>query len=648
LIEIVRGALPCDAFYMTSYNRRTGQESTILLFDTLDGHIQTVPRMEVEINREGVYYQTVIEQKKPLLLHRDSPNSETAGFTSFGNKQKRSASLLFVPMILGENIVGVMSVQSYQPHAYNPHHVELFKAIASQTAPALEAAFLSQQLSRNQERMNLVMDSVSAAVFSATVPDMGLDYISPGIEDLSGYSSEKFLEDPFFWRQLVHPEDQERMAIEQRKTLQKEEPTDIQIRIIHRDSRPRWLHIRANLERNQAGRPVSFYGIAIDITRHKHSEEAMEKAARMEATATLAGGIAHEFNNLMVGVLGNAELARIHYGDRPDAVKMLDKICSSAQKAGDLAQQMLAFARGGRYLTRPLDFNIQLKEILRLQQKSMPNGIQIDIKTADALWPIVADPSQVSQVIVNLCNNAVEAIGDKGRIEVQTENRSLESEMEIDGRTLPPGNYVYLRFEDNGCGMDEESLGRIFEPFYSTKFRGRGLGLAAVYGIVSNHGGAIFAESQPRLRTVFHLYFPAQKQQEKNNLAAETKPQKGNETILVVDDEDLVVDVTRKILELEGYQVLVAKNGREAVEIARDYEGNIHLALLDMTMPESNAVDCFPHLKKARPNMKVILSSGYDLDESARQLLDEGAIDFLQKPFRIDVLYPAVRKALDG
>jgi PAS domain S-box-containing protein len=246
-----------------------------------------------------------------------------------------------------------------------------------------------------------------------------------------------------------------------------------------------------------------------DITERKRAEEAMLQASRLEATATLAGGIAHKVNNMMVGVLGYAELLRADLADCPDAQDMLDTISRSAQKAGDLALQMLAFAHGGRHQPRAIDLNDIIRQVIQLQRRSLPVGICMQLDAAPDLWPVTADPMQVSQVLLNLLTNAVESIADDGLITVTTKNVMADETCERQHPSLNRGSYVCMSVQDSGCGMNDETLSRAFDPFFTTKFEGRGMGLAVVYGIVNKHGGYVATNSQPGRGTMFQVYLPA-------------------------------------------------------------------------------------------------------------------------------------------
>jgi CheY-like chemotaxis protein len=308
---------------------------------------------------------------------------------------------------------------------------------------------------------------------------------------------------------------------------------------------------------------------------------------------------------------------------------------------------MLAFARGGKYQAQVMNLNGAVLDTLRLQEGSFPPQISIERYMKEDLWNINADPTQMSQVVMNLCINASEAIEGSGRIVIRTDNIDVDEEFAKFHTGMKSGPYVYLSVEDTGCGMDHETVLKVFEPFFTTKFQGRGLGLAAVYGIVKNHDGYINVYSEKGIGTIFKVYIPATDESVNNIIEKKKKCSGGTETILLIDDDDTVVEVTRRILEKYGYQVLIAKNGQEAVDYVKKYNEVIHLAILDIGMPVMDGVTAFPLLREARPDMKIIVCSGYDLDSTAMSLLDSGALSFLQKPFKIDSLCHTIRNILD-
>lgn len=413
---------------------------------------------------------------------------------------------------------------------------------------------------------------------------------------------------------------------------------------LHADGTQFPVRVEATAMSGDSGAKCIAFNV-IDLTDQKRGERAMRTASRLEATAMLAGGIAHDFNNLMVSVLGNASLMALELGeDHPRRAALAD-IERAAEQAGHLAQQLLAYARGGKYQPKVVKLNQTVQDVLELQQ-GQHAAVEMTCQLAPDLANVWADPSQMVQVVMNLCINAREAISHQGRIRVTTENVDLPEGELRDRISIPPGQYTLITVEDSGAGMTPEVRDRVFEPFFSTKKQGRGLGLAAVYGIVKNHGGFIHVQSEPWQGTVFEVYLPATDAVATAAPAVTVEAANGSETVLVVDDEDMVLRVTRKLLEKFGYSVLTATDGLEAVEVAESHAEEIHVTLLDMGMPRMSGAEAFPHLRRARPDMKIIICSGYELGGASKELLDTGASAFLQKPFSARNLCTEIRKAL--
>ncbi|RPH92081.1 PAS domain S-box protein [candidate division KSB1 bacterium] len=388
--------------------------------------------------------------------------------------------------------------------------------------------------------------------------------------------------------------------------------------------------------------------IARDLTLQKRAEEILRKRSSMEATALLAGGVAHDLNNLMAAVLGNAELLALEFHDRPRTLDSLDVILTSAQMAGRLAHELLAYARGGRHQSIAINPNDVVQQILGIQKSAHRLSISLKQHLAPDILNVEADPTQMNQMLHNLTMNAIEAIDGSGEITITTQNMDVDSLFAETHTGLKPGPHVVLSVSDTGCGMTADVLSHVFKPFFSTKTPGRGLGLAAVYGIVKNHSGYIAAESSAGAGACFTVYLPATDRTPDKIPGAPVAVLGGCETILVVDDEAQILMVNRRILEASGYHVLTARDGADAVRVASEFSGDIHLVVLDMAMPVMDGAQAFTLLKRLRPACKVIISSGYDLNDSVRLLLDEGADAYLQKPFRLTDLTQEVRRLLDA
>jgi signal transduction histidine kinase/CheY-like chemotaxis protein len=378
----------------------------------------------------------------------------------------------------------------------------------------------------------------------------------------------------------------------------------------------------------------------------RRTAEARAVAARMEATATLAAGVAHDFNNLMTGVMANTEvLRRDLQGDSP-ALQTLGTIIECADRGGRLAQQLVAFARGGKYQPAVVDVNAVVRDTLRVESHTLGEGVSVETRLADDLLPVEADPTQLSQVVSNLHRNAVEAVGRSGRITITTRNVRHGGERPPALSDLPDGDYVALAVADSGPGMTDATRARIFEPFFTTKAGGRGMGLAATYGIVAHHGGQIDVQSATPGGTLFMVYLPASARQAPRRPSPAGVTADAAATVLFVDDEVAILSATRRLLEASGYRVLTAESGHDAIQIARNAHTPIDVILLDLRMPGLSGIETFGPLTAAQPGARVVLCSGYELEGAARRLLDSGAAEFVQKPFRLEDLTAAIQRAL--
>ena len=390
--------------------------------------------------------------------------------------------------------------------------------------------------------------------------------------------------------------------------------------------------------------------ILTDITEKKRLEARLQGAQRMEAIGTLAGGIAHDFNNLLMGIQGNASLLLFNKDAVHPDYEQLKNIESYVLQGSDLTRQLLGFARGGKYEVEVLNLNEVIKRENRMFTRTKKE-IVIHEQYDKDLWSVKVSKGQIEQVLLNLYVNAWQAMPAGGDIYVQTNNILLDQHF-IKPFQITPGKYVKISIIDSGTGMDEATLQRIFEPFFTTKKMGRGigLGLASVYGIIKNHGGFIDVYSEKGKGTSFYIYLPAidtQNALQNKDIGPTDKITPGTETILFVDDEDMITDVGRQLLEKLGYTVLTAGSGREAIEIYQKHLNEISLVIIDMIMPGLNGGETYDELKKIDSDIKVLLASGYSMDGMAQDILDRGCHGFIQKPFNIITLSHKIRTVLD-
>jgi len=387
-----------------------------------------------------------------------------------------------------------------------------------------------------------------------------------------------------------------------------------------------------------------------DFTERRALYAQLAQAQKMEAVGTLAGGVAHDFNNILQVALGYSELL---LGDEslPERYEAdLAKIHESAKRGADLVQRLLTFSRKTESKPQPLDLNPRVNEMQKMLERTIPKMIEIRVSLSEDLAKIFADQTQVDQVLMNLAVNARDAMPEGGKLVIETANVVIDEDYARSHLEAKPGRYVLLRVSDTGSGIDKETLEHIFEPFFTTKGlgQGTGLGLAMVFGIVKQHQGFIKCYSEVGHGTTFKIYLPA--------LLAETPPdlpvipsslQGGTETILLVDDEELIRDLGKRILSKAGYTVLAASNGREALDLYRSNKGNISLVMLDLIMPGMGGKQCIEGLLKIDPDVKVLVASGYSAGGPTKQALSSGAKGFVAKPFDMRQVLEMVRKTID-
>jgi PAS domain S-box-containing protein len=398
--------------------------------------------------------------------------------------------------------------------------------------------------------------------------------------------------------------------------------------------------------KDKAGAITNFVVIQRDITHDVHLEKQLRQAQKMEAIGTLAGGIAHDFNNLLMGIQGNISLSLSEIGPDSPLYKNLKNIEQYVHNGVELTRQLLGFARGGKYEVRLTDINRLLREQNLLFRRTN-KAVLFKTDYEHDLWSVEADQDQIEQVILNLYMNAFQAMPQGGTLEIRTENVTVEEDHYTPYR-ISAGDYIKITISDTGVGMDENTQRRIFDPFFTTKDMGRGtgLGLASVYGIVKNHGGFINVFSQKGQGTRFEIYLPASKEGRLQKQLMVEDYHSGHKTVLLVDDEEMIIDVGKRMLNKLGYEVLTAMNGEEAVEIYQTHKHKINLVILDMVMPKASGGDTFDRLKKINPAIKVILCSGYSIDGQATQILNRGCDAFIQKPFNLQTLSQQIRAVM--
>jgi PAS domain S-box-containing protein len=463
------------------------------------------------------------------------------------------------------------------------------------------------------------------------------------------------------WLALVHPDDRAMMAdYFGHAVLEKGRVFDIEYRIIRQDDRAeRWVHGLGTVRRDPEGRPLAMHGTIQDITEHKRAQEErsrlqdqFQQAQKMESVGRLAGGVAHDFNNMLSVILANTDAVLEQADPTQPLHDDLKEIQQAAMRAADLTRQLLAFARKQTALPRIVNLSEAVAGMSKMLQRLIGENIRLTFTSEAGLWPVKVDPTQVDQILANLCVNARDAISDVGQVTIETGNAKLDAEYCEAHDDVAPGQYVRLVVSDNGFGMDKETIAHIFEPFFTTKAvgEGTGLGLATVYGIVKQNNGVINVYSEPGLGSTFTIYLPrhvAGADEAAEGSASMAPTPRGHEVILLVEDEPSILKATKRVLERMGYTVLAASTPGDAIKMSEGHRGPIHMILSDVIMPEMNGRDMASRILSVHPGLKRIFMSGYTSDVIATQgVLDEG-VDFIQKPFSGHDLAAKVREVLD-
>lgn len=456
---------------------------------------------------------------------------------------------------------------------------------------------------------------------------------------------------------FVHPEDRLSVRAAMRAAIESGEKQVIRHRIVRRDGEVRHILGSAMVVRDSHGAPTRLVGTAIDITEQVAADEQrqrleaqIQQAQKLESLGILAGGIAHDFNNLLVGILGNASLALLDVERTHNAHDSLVEIERAAQRAADLTRQLLAYAGKGRFIVEPVDASAVVHEMSALLRTAISRSASIQLDLATSLPAIEVDTTQFRQVVMNLITNASDALPEQGGlITLRTGVREISAEaleQYVPGTNALPGKFVFVEVNDTGSGMDANTVARVFDPFFSTKFTGRGLGLAATLGIMRSHAGAIRVYSEIDKGTSFCLLFPATHARPRLTPVRADSVWSSDSQALVIDDDPSVRTVTAMLLARRGFAVTQAEDGASALALFRADPSRFSIILLDLTMPGMDGEATFRALREVRDDVRVLLMSGYNEQEVTRLFVGRGLAGFLQKPFRSEDLYEKVASVL--
>ncbi len=520
-----------------------------------------------------------------------------------------------------------------------------------------------QEALRNSEaHFRLLTENVSDIVWRVDA-DYRFTYMSPADERLRGYKADEVIGQHVF---EVFDDDGISVVSKLAEKHLEAAKKGIKIGTARFEARHRckdgswiWAEVSAMPEQNEDGAITGYFGITREITERKRAEEEkarleeqLQQSQKMESVGRLAGGVAHDFNNMLGVIIGYAEMALMKLDPSQPFYNNFREISSAASRSADLTRQLLAFARKQTIAPKVIDLNETVTGMLKMLQRLIGEDIHLTWQPAPELWKTRVDPSQIDQLLANLCVNARDAITDVGRITIETENCVFGSAYSESHSYVEPGEYVQLVVSDNGIGMDKETQSHIFEPFFTTKGvgEGTGLGLATVYGIIKQNNGFIDVHSEPGHGTTFTIYLPrhtGKSGETPDDDAAKPLPC-GNETILLVEDEPTILKMAAMMLEVQGYTVLKAGTAAEAIRQFKENVGKIKLLMTDVIMPDMNGRDLTTELQSLDPLLKCLFMSGYTANVIAHHgVLDEG-VNFIQKPFSLPDLATRVREVLEN
>jgi len=634
-----------DAATLDLYDEESDIAASILAVDTIDGK-RTSCRPAVHWSQPSKLARTVLANGAQLILRKidDLPNSQTH---MFGDANKPSRSLMLVPIRQGNHTIGILSIQSYRLNAYNQADLDLFQMFADYAAGALNRIAAEEERSRVEQRLKeqaALLDIAQDAIFVKDLEDR-IIYWNKGAERTYGWTA---LEAIGRKASTLHKDHAKFCEAMDGVLKHGEWAGEMTQRT--KDDRELVVQVRMTLVRDNHDLPKAILAINTDVTDKKRLEEQILRGQRLESIGTLAGGIAHDLNNVLAPILMSVQMLRETVKTK-EGQAILDTLQSSSQRGADLIKQVLSFARGVDGKRGPVNVRNLARDLEKVVHDAFPKNIQVHIEAPMNLWTIEGDPTHIHQVLMNLCVNARDAMPDGGRLTVRIKNMVIDeayARMNPDGK---PGQHVVVAVEDTGMGIPASIRNKIFDPFFTTKEvgKGTGLGLATVLTIVKSHHGFINVYSEPGKGAQFKIYFPASPNQVATEEIANEQNQlpRGNgELVLIVDDEDAIRSITEQTLGCFGYRTLTASNGAEAVALYAKQPGEIAVVLTDMMMPVMDGPAAIVALRAINPSVKVIGSSGLGSNDGPAKLISSAVHDFIAKPYTAERLLKTLDKVI--
>ena len=586
-------------------------------------------------------WSTVLKTEQSLIINDPASYPDSVGIPA---GHPRIESLLVVPLKRSGKTFGVIAVTN-RPGGYTSKESQSAEALSVAFVEALYRRKAQDQLRESENRYRSLFNDSKDGVYE-TSQDGRLIVANKSLCDIFGYEHDEMIGmDVHGLYSELADRDKFVQEMEEKGFVK-----DYLLRLRRKDGTPIQCELSATRQMDGGEPGNGFRGIMRDVSGRKQLEAQLARAQKMESLGTLAGGIAHDFNNLLTVIQGYCELLLMNRREEDPDYRDLQIIRETAYRGADLVRRILTFSRQVESELRPIDLNDELQHAHKLLKWTIPKMIEIRLRPGKDLWKVYADPGQLEQIFLNLAVNASHAMPNGGVLTIRTEAVRLDEEYCATHLDAQPGKYVLLEVSDTGCGMEKHVLDRIFEPFFTTKppGEGTGLGLAMVFGMVKARGGQIYCLSEPGIGTTFQIYLPAFEEKESFDAATSREfPLFGTETLLLVDDEESIRDLGKRMLGEAGYTVLTASNGNEALEVYRSRKNAISLVILDLIMPQMGGKECLEKLLKLDPSAKVVVSSGFAPDGLTKEVLKTGAKGFVNKPFKGAKMLRMVRNVLD-